>query len=526
MKVDYSGMVGDQRPRLSHLPIRIGSHGTAGIQLAEMAGLRLDDWQAWLLCELLGHKADGETYWNEVLERRMPKSSAYEAAIIVARQNGKGALLEALELAWLFLLGMGGTHANPSSVLHSAHEMGTSKEHFGRIEGLISGCPELKAELGPGGIRYSNGDERIQLNTGQRLIFKTRTKSAARGFSIDKLVIDEAMYLTDEHVKALEPATEARPDPQIIYTGSVGNRESVHFGRARQRGIAGNDPRLLLAEWSADLCTEFCDRDPLGKHICPVHDDRADPLTWFKANPGLGIRLQLENVNSKFGSWSADVFNQERLTFGDWPADGEQWAVITQEGWLNCVQADSAPRGHITFAIYVSQDLKWSAIVAAGANADGNIHIEVTGRDGRRDYRPGFGWVVQRAAEIRERAGRNRCTWVVNKDMQAGQLWDQLAKAGFNLITPTAREYAQSCADFFASVMPIGGSKPDLRHTGQPELMKAVANAEKRDFEELWRWDSRNATDDVSCLMAATSAVWGHRQRVNKPKPKPSFAWV
>lgn len=525
MKVDYTGRVGDQRPRLSHLPIKIGSHGAAGIQLAEMAGLCLDDWQAWLLDQLLGHRADGETYWNANLGRWMPKSSAYEAAIIVARQNGKGALLEALELAWLFLLGFGGSYNDPSSILHSAHEAGTAKEHFQRIEGLIRGTPELNSELAPGGIKIGNGDWSITLNSGQRMMFKTRTKSAARGFSIDKLVMDEAMYLTEEHVKALEPATEARPDPQIVYTGSVGNRESLAFGRARQRGIKGTDPRLLFAEWSADLCTEFCERDPLGKkHICPLHDDRANPDTWFKANPGLGIRLQLENVNSKFGSWSAEVFDQERLTVGDWPVDGDAWSVITQEGWNRCVQPNSEPKGTVTFAIYISQDLKWSAIVAAAANQEGNIHIEVTGRQGRMDYRPGFDWVVSRAAEIKER--NRRCQWVINKDMQAGQLWDQFENAGLRPISPTAREFSQSCADFFASVMPIGGSKPDIRHLGQPELAKCVSNAEKRDFEELWRWDTRNAVDDISCLMAATSAVWGHRQLMNKPKPKPSFAWV
>jgi hypothetical protein len=193
-------------------------------------------------------------YYNSVLDRMMPRSSAYEICLIVARQNGKGSIMEALELAWLYLLGA-------KVVCHSAHEFATSKEHFQRIESLVSGTPELKAELARGGIKWSHGDESISLANGQRLIFKTRTKGAARGFSIDKLVMDEAMILKQDAMSAMSYATSARPDVQIMYAGSAGDQESEHFGRARSRGIAGKETRLFMAEWSADLCTLMCPKD-------------------------------------------------------------------------------------------------------------------------------------------------------------------------------------------------------------------------------------------------------------------------
>lgn len=502
-------LVGDQRPRLLHLPNQISSAGAAAVALAEVAGLKLDPWQAWCVEQILGEK--DEWYYNAVLDKMMRKSSAYETALIVARQNGKGAILEAIELAWLFLLGS-------KVIVHSAHEFATSREHFTRLEGLISGTPDLRAELARGGIKWSHGDESINLANGQRLLFKTRTKGAARGFSIDKLVMDEAMILSSAGVAAMMFATSARPDVQIVLSGSAGDKESEHFGRARSRGIKGTDPRLFFAEWSADLCDELCTRD------CEVHDLRKDPAAWAKANPGLGIRLQIENVYSEFIGYDPAIFDQERLSHGDWPTDGDGWAVITEGAWSNCVDPLSSVQSAPTFSIDTSPDKKYSSIAVAGDNSEGATHTEVTGREGISDSRPGVDWVVRRAKEINK--NKRNAQWVIDKGTQAGMYIDEMEKAGLKVISPVLRDYAYACGDFFASVMPIGGSTPDIRHLDQKELRTAIAGAEKRDLgENMWGWSRRDSATDITPLVAVTNAVWGHRKRLNKPKPKPMAAW-
>ena len=84
---------GVQRPRLLHLPDRISSSaGQEAAELAASAGLVLDDWQRFVLDVGLSERADGQ--W-----------SAFEVGLIVPRQNGKGSVLEARELAGLFLFG-------------------------------------------------------------------------------------------------------------------------------------------------------------------------------------------------------------------------------------------------------------------------------------------------------------------------------------------------------------------------------------------------------------------------------------
>jgi hypothetical protein len=95
-------LLGAQRPRHLSLPPRVTTAGPEATELAARAGLILDPWQSFILDGALGELAGGT--W-----------AAYEVAVIVSRQSGKGSILEARELAGLFLFG-------EELILHSAHE--------------------------------------------------------------------------------------------------------------------------------------------------------------------------------------------------------------------------------------------------------------------------------------------------------------------------------------------------------------------------------------------------------------------
>jgi phage terminase large subunit-like protein len=85
-------LLGAQRPRICSLPESESSAGREAVELARMAGLVLDPWEEFVLASALGERQDGQ--W-----------AAFEVGLVVSRQNGKGAILEARELAGLFLLG-------------------------------------------------------------------------------------------------------------------------------------------------------------------------------------------------------------------------------------------------------------------------------------------------------------------------------------------------------------------------------------------------------------------------------------
>ena len=289
-------LLGDQLPRIESVPPpALSLAGAEAVELAASVGLVLDPWQAHVLDRSLGERGDG-------------KWSAFEVGLIVSRQNGKGTILEARELAGLFLFG-------EELILHSAHEFKTASDAFRRIAATVQDNRQFSRHVKR--IRTANGSEMIELKSGQRLRFVARSAGSGRGFSADVVILDEAYELGDKEMEALLPTLSARPNPQVWYASTAGNPYSVQLGRVRERGLKGNDPSLAFFEWSAG-----------------EDDDAADPATWAKANPGLGIRITEEYVRREQASLSPEGFARERLSIGDYPSgDAGSWDVIAEDAW-------------------------------------------------------------------------------------------------------------------------------------------------------------------------------------------------
>ena len=292
-------VLGEQRPRLQSVPPWAVSEGDRVADLAEAAGLHLDDWERWVLQQGLGRARDG-------------KWAAFEVALIVARQNGKGAVLEALELAALFLDDFG-----VDLILHSAHEFKTASEAFRRIQGRIESSPSFKRRVRQ--VYLQRGAESGEMKNGKRLRFIARSGGSGRGFSADLVILDEAYELGDSQMAALLPTLSARPNPQIWYTSTAGFPTSTQLGLVRSRGLRGDDPSLAFFEWSAD----------------ENNYDPADPACWAQANPGMGIRITGEYIAKERAALSPAEFDRERLSIGDYPSEDGGWGVIGQDAWMS-----------------------------------------------------------------------------------------------------------------------------------------------------------------------------------------------
>jgi phage terminase large subunit-like protein len=291
-------LLGDQQPRLCSLPPSDrDDSGRNAVALAAVAGLELDPWQRFVV--------------EAGLRRRGSRWAAFEVCLIVARQNGKGTVLEALELAALFLF------PDVRLILHSAHQFKTAAEAFLRIRSVIEQHPDLDSQVSR--IRTAAGAEAIELKDGKRLRFVARSSGSGRGFTSDLVILDEAYELGDQEMAALLPTLTARPDPQVWYTSTAGNPGSVQLGRVRSRGVAGGDGSLAFLEWSAEDA-----------------DDPSDPVTWAKANPGLGIRISEEYVERERAALGPEAFDRERLSIGDYPVDGGAWETISADAWDAC----------------------------------------------------------------------------------------------------------------------------------------------------------------------------------------------
>ncbi len=459
---------GLQEPRLELYPEFGGSAGQEAVDLAALAGLVLDPWEAHVLEHSMGERPDGR--W-----------AAVEVGLCVPRQNGKNAVLEARELAGLYLL-------DEPLLIHSAQHFKTAKEHFLRILSLIEGTPEFSKRVKK--VTRTHGEEGIELHGGQRLLFFARTKSSGRGFTKAAFVaFDEAMFLPEATIGALIPTQAAEGNRQRWYVGSAVDQlihtEGLVFARVRERGMERSDPRLAYFEWSAEAeAPHELDED--------TYHDRD---VWLQANPGMGIRISEEAIEDELRALDRRTFAVERLGVGDWPdTSGAGTAVITLEQW-NALETEPGPIvGPVCFAYDVSPD-RTTAIAVCGKTEDGHRQIEVI------EHRAGTGWAVERLAELD--AEHEPALIACDGYGPAGSLLPALEEAGVNVRSVTSTEHAQACGVF------VDGVQQDtIRHLGSLELRNAIKGAAVRPLNDAWAWSRKNSNIDISPLVAATLAHW------------------
>jgi phage terminase large subunit-like protein len=440
--------VGAQLPRLTSVPPAVSTAGDDAIELAALAGLQLHPWQQYVLREAMGERPDAS--W-----------AAFEVGLIVPRQNGKGSILEALELAWLFL---SDPDAPPPLILHSAHEFKTAAEAFRRVRDLIEGSQTLAKQVRI--IRTGSGAESIELNSGARLKFVTRTSKSGRGFSADLVVIDEAYNLSDESLAAILPTLSARPNPQIWYTSSAGMADSDALRRVRERGQRGFDPSLAYFEWSAEDGADLDDR-----------------TAWAQANPSMGLQIRESFVAAERAALPAEEFARERL--GLWADRAAGTEAIDRAAWTALADPD-AERGRTpAFGVATAPDRSWAAIAVAWRRPDGHAHVMLA------DYRPTAGWVTDRAADL-------RATW-------GGRAVVDTASRGLviDAIEPGPAEQARA-HNALSDAVTAG----TVRHGNEPALNTSVRASRWRSTTDSRVLD-RKGTADISPLVAAALALHG-----------------
>lgn len=441
------------RPRVCTVPHFGSSAGREAVELAASVGLHLDPWQAFALEQGLGEAANGT--W-----------SAFEVCTIVGRQNGKGSILEARELAGLFLF-------DEQLILHSAHQFKTAAEGFRRILTLIENTDWMRKRVKT--VTRSHGDEGVELTTGQRLRFVARSRSSGRGFTGDCVILDEAFNLNAEDMAALLPTLAARPNPQVWYASSAGMATSTQLAAVRERGLTG-DETLAYLEWSAEPGADL--------------DDRA---AWAAANPAMGIRIPTEFIARERAALPDAEFARERL--GIWAPTGGN-AVIDVAAWHACADEDSTPLDPVVFAVDVGPDAASSAISVCGMNAAGLHHVETVATGS------GMSWVEPRLVELAEKW--SPAGVVIDAKSAGASLIDRLTAAGHNVVVTNADQLANACALFQTAVIDA-----TLRHRDESSLNLALANAKRRPLGERWAWTRKGSSHDITPLVAATLALFG-----------------
>ncbi len=464
--------IGSQLPRISRVPDSVTNAAAADvIEMAALAGVDLDPWQRWVLNNALGEREDG-------------KWSAFEAVLVVPRQCGKSALLEALMMAALFVW-------SEKTVIYSAHRFDTAQETFMRLRNLIEQS-EFADEVAK--IYTANGKEAIVLKSGCRVKFMARSRGTGRGFSGDRIILDEAYDLAPASLGAMVPTMSARSmlsgsNPQIWYASSAAHSSSLVLHSLRRRALAETDPgRFFYAEWSAEDGADPDDRD-----------------NWYQANPALGVRISEEFVSDEQRALahSPQEFQRERLGIPDpLPEDSSHAAKLPAEEWAATVRKDAAKpvTGQCTLAYDVSRDGEWASIVLAWGSQSSPL-IQVI------DHRRDVGWLPEAFRRLVDKWKPLAigCNGAGPAGAQVGPVTLALAEAGIKLPLTQLNTvaYKQACGAFYTDVVEGRLVRPPV---AQGPLDNAAAEASERRLGDAWAWDIRNATVPIAPLVAATVA--------------------
>lgn len=480
---------GSQLPRLDVTPLHVTTRGDDAVDLATLAGLILDPWQEHVLRGACSTNADG-------------KWAAKNVGLIVPRQNGKGSVLEARELAGLFLFG--------ENIVHTANLFGTAAEHQRRMESLIRGCDYL-AEMMEGyrgdprgkmsGIKTGNSEMSFTVAADKpsgraetRMLFKARSKDSIRGYTFDLLAFDEAYNLPGEVEAAARPALSAKTmkgNPQVWYTSSAGFPDSDVLARVRDRAMSGDPGDLAFYEWSA-----------------PSGADPADPAMWAMANPALGHRISPEWVADERRTMGAEEFNRERL--GIWSKVGGE-SAIPADFWEQCRDEDSTAGLDLAFGVDVTPLSDIASVAAASWRDDGTVHIEII------DHKGGTGWVPARMDELKKAWSPEAMVYTLAG--QAGRVVGGSPALQRQMWGLTGREYDRACGAFYDAI-----ASGKIRHLSDPILDEAVqACRRSKGMSDLWHWARADTGADISPLVAASLAYYG---LVEKTAKKREQKWI
>lgn len=463
---------GNQKPRIVYVPKYVYSDGDDASELVSAYGFDLDPWQKDVINVWLGRDKND-------------KLTATSCGLSVPRQNGKNALLEVRELYGLVCMN--------EKILHTAHEVKTARKAFNRLCSFFENerqYPELANIVKV--IRKTNGQEAIELIDGGSIEFSARSRGAARGFTVDTVVFDEAQELTDEQLEALLPTLAAAPsgNRQFIYAGTPPppSASGEVFGRTRQNAINHTDKTLAWHEWSVENLPE---RGTAVKELIKLA---------YITNPALGYRITSGFIAKEALQMSLDGFARERL---GWWNEQNQACAITKEQWsATFVKPKDVPtQGIKAFGVKFSPDGVHVALSACLRTDDDKFHIECVKSDIQDN---GMNWIVDFLCD--EARESETSAIVIDGKSGTGYLFNALREVyPRQAVIIAGTKGVIDASSMFEQAL----RSKTLTHTNnkagdQDELDESAYNAVKRPIgrDGGFSYDGENSTPLEACALA------------------------
>jgi nitrogen fixation protein FixH len=441
-----SALIGVQTPRIAP-PQPAKSKLDEFRKAATDAGIKLLPWQETAGEYLTATGPDGWMF--------------REVAIVAARQNGKTELLVSRILMDL---------RAGKRVLHMAQIRTLPREVFMRVAWQLH-----DAELIPNGIRFANGQEKMQMRNGgsYRIVAAQR---GARGLTADTLIFDELREFEDyDAIGAATPTLTASPDPQTIYLSNAGSDASVVLNDLKRRSEDSEQNTLAYLEWSADLARSIDDREG-----------------WAEANPALGHFMRLQTLEEAFTSKPPAVFETEHLC--RWVAS-MQPRLVSDAAWMACQTTITEAPNRPSVAFNMDPSGRRASAVMSWQMTDGRIAlVELREAEGDPIDVPTLG------ADLKALVNQHGAKQV------AYASWSDKALAGY---VPRAealdgKEYANASENFARLILSGRLAWDGAAHVSNDLTWTA------RKPHDSGAWQAVPATHErsVTAVLAAVRATW------------------
>lgn len=460
-------------------------------------------WQRSVLNAWLARKIAGDTSTKPAQEgfredtpiKTLPLHAT--CGLSVPRQNGKNAILEARELYGLVCAG--------DHILHTAHRVKTAKRSFQRLVRYFTDkhYPDLAAKVK--NIRYTNGEEAIELTSGAKIEFSARSGAGNRGFdNISLIVFDEAQYLTDEQLDAVmyTLAASETGERQMIYTGTPPDAVApgTVFTRTREAALKDTAGRICWHEWSI----ETLPNKESG------FDDLIDAV--YETNPSMGYLLEEEHTRDEFSNGSLDGFARERL--GWWSSVACANRAIPKELWdkARIQEIGSRYRKKTAFGVKFSVDGTRYALAGCKQNARGECAVELIELGiTQNGTRP----LAQALYERRNKASAVAIDGLDGASALCENLTKLKAPRGY-VVTPSPGCVVSAATCFFDAL-----KAGTVKHTSQPALDDSACGCVRRTVGSRggWGFGSEGEHDSLA-IEAASLAVWCAKTSKRNPKRK------
>lgn len=427
-----------------------------------MSGNVCQEWQALMLSDIMAVNDEG--LWIHT-----------KFGYSVPRRNGKTEIITQRELWGLF---------NGEHILHTAHLTDTSHIAWERLKNRLE-------EIGvkPKSTYKAYGKERIEMNNGAVIDFRTRTSSGALGSGYDLLVIDEAQEYTQAQQTALNYVVSSSKNPQTIMCGTPPTAVSSGdvFRDYRDKTLRGESINGGWAEWSVD-------------HKTNVHDVDA----WYMTSPSLGTILTERTVQDEINGDDLD-FNIQRL--GLWIRYNQQSAISAPE-W-DALKTETLPKfkGSVFVGVKFGRDGQNVCLSVAIRTEDDRIFVESIDCRNQRD---GNDWLINFIMKTKAKA--------VLVDGMSGletflrECKEQKLK-GVGAVS--VKEVIQASSDFETAI-----ANKSICHAGQPGLRQSVTNCDHRAIGSGGGYGYKTLDDDIEVALIESVVLATHACMMTKEVKK------